>query len=136
MIDPHALTGESTPAEKGVGDRVFASTLVVAGKAYISAEAAGSETASATIGRILDQTAGYRLSSQQRVERLADRAVLPTLGLGAVGLATMGPAGALAVLHRDLGTGIRMAAPLAMLSSLALCATGGSWSRTAGRSSG
>ena len=26
MIDQHALTGESTPAEKGVGDRVFAST--------------------------------------------------------------------------------------------------------------
>ena len=32
MIDQHALTGESTPAEKGVGDRVFASTLLVAGK--------------------------------------------------------------------------------------------------------
>ena len=24
MIDQHALTGESTPAEKGVGDRVYA----------------------------------------------------------------------------------------------------------------
>ena len=32
MIDQHALTGESTPAEKGVGDRVFASTVMVAGK--------------------------------------------------------------------------------------------------------
>ena len=32
MIDQHALTGESTPAEKGVGDKVFASTLMVAGK--------------------------------------------------------------------------------------------------------
>ena len=30
MIDQHALTGESTPSEKGVGDRVFASTLMVA----------------------------------------------------------------------------------------------------------
>ena len=34
----------------------------------------------------------------------------------------MGPAGAVAVLNSDFGTGIRMAAPLAMLSSLALCA--------------
>jgi len=29
MIDQHALTGESMPAEKGVGDRVFASTVMV-----------------------------------------------------------------------------------------------------------
>ena len=53
---------------------------------------------------------------------MADKAVIPTLGLGAVGLATVGPAGALAVLKGDFGTGIRMSAPLAMLGSLALCA--------------
>ena len=35
MIDQHALTGESTPAEKGVGDRVFASTVLVAGKILV-----------------------------------------------------------------------------------------------------
>jgi P-type E1-E2 ATPase len=37
----------------------------------------------------------------------------------------MGPAGAVAVLNSDFGTGIRMAAPLAMLTSLALCANKG-----------
>jgi len=37
----------------------------------------------------------------------------------------MGPFGAVAVLNSDFGTGIRMAAPLAMLSSLALCASKG-----------
>ena len=51
--------------------------------------------------------------------------MIPTLTIGAVGLATMGPAGAVAVLNSDFGTGIRMAAPLAMLSSLALCANKG-----------
>jgi Cu2+-exporting ATPase len=39
-----------------------------------------------------------------------------------VALATMGPQGAVAVLNSDFGTGIRMAAPLGMLTSLALCA--------------
>src|SRR5262249_23923403 len=53
MIDQHALTGESTPAEKGPGDRVFASTLLVAGEVKVSVETSGSETASARIGRIL-----------------------------------------------------------------------------------
>ena len=67
----------------------------------------------------------YKLSSQHKGELLADRAVIPTLALGAIGMATMGPAGALAVLKSDFGTGIRMAAPLAMLSSLVLCADKG-----------
>jgi len=125
MIDQHALTGESTPAEKGVGDRVFASTLMVAGKIHVAVEKSGSETASAKIGQILSDTAGYKLSSQHKGERLADKAVIPTLAVGSVGYAVMGPGGAVAVLNSDFGTGIRMAAPLAMLSSLALCANKG-----------
>ncbi len=125
MIDQHALTGESTPAEKGVGDKVFASTIMVAGKALISVEQSGTETASAKIARILSDTAGYKLTSQHKGERLADKAVIPTLAIGAVGMAAMGPAGAVAALNSDFGTGIRMAAPLAMLSSLALCASKG-----------
>jgi heavy metal translocating P-type ATPase len=125
MIDQHALTGESTPAEKGVGDRVFASTLMVAGKMYVSVEKSGSDTASARISQILNDSAGYKLSSQHKGEVMADRAVIPTLAIGGVGLAAMGPAGCVAVLNSDFGTGIRMAAPLAMLSSLALCANKG-----------
>lgn len=122
MIDQHALTGESSPAEKGVGDKVFASTVMVGGKVFVSVERAGSETASAKISQILNDTAGYKLASQHKGERMADKAVIPTLTVGAIGMATMGPAGAVAVLNSDFGTGIRMAAPLAMLSSLALCA--------------
>ncbi len=125
MIDQHALTGESTPAEKGVGDRVFASTVMVAGKVLVSVETSGSDTASAKISQILNDTAGYKLASQHKGERLADKAVIPTLAVGAVGMAAMGPYGAVAVLNSDFGTGIRMAAPLAMLSSLALCANKG-----------
>ena len=122
MLDQHALTGESTPSEKGVGDRVFASTVMVAGKVYVSVETSGTETASAKISQILNDTAGYKLASQHKGEILADKAVIPTLTIGTIGLFTMGPAGAVAVLNSDFGTGIRMAAPLAMLSSLALCA--------------
>ncbi|MFO0867731.1 MAG: heavy metal translocating P-type ATPase [Pirellulales bacterium] len=125
MVDQHALTGESTPAEKVVGDRVFASTMLVAGKIYIEVEKAGTDTTSAKIAAILNDTAGYKLDSQNKGEKLADKAVVPTLALGALGLAVMGPAGATAVLNSDFGTGIRMAAPLAMLSSLTLCAQHG-----------
>jgi len=125
MIDQQSLTGEAMPAEKGVGDQVFASTLMVAGKICVSVEKSGSDTATAKIGQILQDTAGYKLASQHRGERLADKAVVPTLALGGVALATMGPQGAAAVLNSDMGTGIRIAAPLAMLSTLALCAQRG-----------
>lgn len=135
MIDQHALTGESSPAEKGVGDRVFASTVMVAGKVFVSVETSGNQTASAKIAQILNDTAGYKLSSQHKGEVLADKAVIPTLTVGAIGLATMGPGGAVAVLNSDFGTGIRMAAPLAMLSSLAPARTKESSSRTVVRSS-
>ena len=92
----------------------------------------GEETASAKISQILSDTAGYKLSSQHKGERLADKAVIPTLAVGALGMATMGPVGAVAVLNSDLGTGIRMAAPLAMLSSLTVCAQGHSRQGRAG----
>ena len=122
MIDQHALTGESTPAEKAVGDRVFASTLMVAGKAFIEVESSGGETTSAKISKILNDAAGYKLASQHKGERMADKAVIPTLAIATTAMATIGPAGAVAVLNSDFGTGIRMAAPLAMLTSLTLCA--------------
>ena len=125
MIDQQALTGESTPAEKGVGDRVFASTVMVAGKVQVAVEKSGGETATAKIAQILNNTAGYTLASQHKGEQLADKAVIPTLAIGALALGTMGPQGAAAVLNSDMGTGIRMAAPLAMLSTLALCAQRG-----------
>ena len=132
LIDQHALTGESSPVEKGRGDRVFASTVLVGGKIQIAVEQSGHETASARISQILTATAGYRLSSQHKGERLADKAVLPTLAVASTALATIGPAGAVAVLNSDFGTGIRIAASLAMLTSLTLCATREFSSKTGG----
>jgi Cu2+-exporting ATPase len=125
MIDQHTLTGESAPVEKTKGDRVLASTTVIAGKVRVSVTSAGTETTSAKLARILNDTAGYKLKSQSKGEELADRVVGPTLLLGALGLATTGIDGGAAVINCDLGTGIRVAAPIAMLSSLTLSAEHG-----------
>jgi Cu2+-exporting ATPase len=125
MVDQHTLTGESAPVEKIKGDRVLASTTLIAGKVRIAVTSAGEDTTSAKLARILNDTAGYKLRSQSKGEELADRAVVPTLALGALGLVTTGVNGAAAVVNCDLGTGIRMAAPIAMLSSLTLSAEHG-----------
>ncbi len=125
QLDQHVLTGNATPAEKSAGDRVFASTLMISGRAFIEVESSESETASAQISKILNDAADYKLLSQRRRERFADHAVLPTLALSGTALATIGPAGAMAVLYSDFRTGIRLAAPLAMLASVTLCARRG-----------
>ena len=125
LIDQHVLTGESAPDEKGAGATVFASTVVLAGKLFVRVAAAGTETTAARIGQILNDAAGYTLRAQSRAEELADKAVIPTLGLAALGLGTVGVGGATAIINSDFGTGIRMAAPLAMLTSLSVCAQRG-----------
>ena len=125
MVDQHALTGESAPVEKIKGDRVLAATTLIAGKIRVAVTSAGEETTSAKLAQILNDTAGYTLDAQSKGEKLADRAVAPTLALGAFSLAARGVNSAVAVVNCDLGTGIRMAAPIAMLSSLTLCAQQG-----------
>ena len=47
MIDQHILTGESAPVEKGEGERVYAATVMLAGKIMVSVDKAGTETAAA-----------------------------------------------------------------------------------------
>ena len=125
MIDQHALTGESAPVEKTAGDEVFAGTTVIAGKIRVSVTSAGAETTAARLAQILNETSGHTLKAQSSGQLLADRAVVPTLALGAFSLAVRGTASAVAVVNCDLGTGIRMAAPIAMLSSLTLAAQQG-----------
>lgn len=125
MVDQHTLTGESAPVEKIKGDRVLAATTLIAGKIRVAVISAGEETTSAKLAQILNDTAGYTLDAQSKGEKLADRAVLPTLALGTVSLLTRSLDSAVAVINCDLGTGIRMAAPIAMLSSLTLCAQQG-----------
>jgi cation transport ATPase len=125
VIDRHRLTGERTSDQKTVGDRVQASTEVRSGQIHITVETTGTETSSARIGLAINEASGHRLETQERGERMADQAVIPTLALGAIGFAAMGPAGAAAVLNTDFSTGIRIAAPMALLSCLTHCARNG-----------
>lgn len=125
LVDQHTLTGESAPVEKSAGDPVLAATMLISGEFHVKVLKSGCETTSAKIGAILQHTADYKLSLQTRGESLSDRAVPPTLALGGLGLATLGLDGGVAVLNSECGTGIRMAAPLGVLSSLTLCATKG-----------
>lgn len=125
MVDQQSLTGEATPAEKRKGDPVFAMTIVVAGQIQVEVVETGEDTLASRIVQIVNDAASYKVSVQSMGERTADQMVLPTLGLGALGYLLNGTNALLATVNADYGTGIRVAAPIALLASLGNAAKNG-----------
>ena len=124
-IDQRQLTGESQPAEKGVGDQVFASTTVLSGRILIKVERAGKDTVAAQIGEILSRTADLKMSLQSRGEEISDKSALPTLVLSALALPIIGANGALAVLFSSFGYNMRVIAPISVLNFLQIASGAG-----------
>ncbi len=117
-VDQHILTGESQPLEKGVGEQVFASTVVLAGRIGVQVENSGSDTVVAQIGEVLNRTVDYKMSIESRGEEIANRLSLPTLAVGALALPVVGHVGALAVLTSGLGDDMRILGPISLLNHL------------------
>lgn len=124
-VDQRLLTGEAQPAEKGVGDRVFAATIVLTGRICIQVDKAGTDIVVAHIDDILNRAADFQGSQQTRAEEIADRAVLPTLGLSACALSMLGRVSAVAVLSANYLDTTRFASPLGMLNFLTLASQRG-----------
>ena len=124
-IDQRMLTGEAQPIDKGVGDTVLATTIVLSGRLHIQVDKAGTATVAAQIEDILARTAEAQSAQQTRIETFADRAVLPTLGLSAVALSLLGRVSAVAVLNANYMDAARVTSPLSMLNFLTLAAQRG-----------
>jgi len=116
MVDQHMLTGESQPAEKMVGDRVLAATLVITGKIYVQVEKTGAETNAAEIAAILQKAMNYRLTFISRVQNFNDSMVAPLLGLGVLSWLTLGPWATAAITSVGVGLVARIGGPMSMLS--------------------
>ena len=125
MIDQQSLTGESTPADKQEDDHVYASTVIVAGKVSVKVEETGKNTLASQVISIINEASNYDVKLQSVGEKMADKMVIPTLGLGVMGYATAGSGALLAIINADYGTGIRVAAPIALLASLGNAAKNG-----------
>ncbi|HXJ42236.1 MAG TPA: heavy metal translocating P-type ATPase, partial [Bryobacteraceae bacterium] len=117
-VDQHVLTGEAQPAEKGPGDRVFAATVMLAGRVEVKVEKTGAETAAAQIRDLLANTTDFRTAIQARWVGVANQTVLPTLGLAALALPILGPVSALAVINSNYVAVLKVASPLGMLNFL------------------
>ncbi|MBF0376217.1 MAG: heavy metal translocating P-type ATPase [Desulfamplus sp.] len=123
-IDQHQLTGEAQPAEKTLGDSVFAGTVVLSGRLNIRVEKAGADTVIAQLGEILSRTADFKTSIQSKGRVIADKAVVPTLALSAMAV-PLGATHALAVLNSGFGYNMRLIAPISMLNFLSIASKEG-----------
>ena len=68
-VDESALTGESLPVQKKIGDTVKTATFAVSGRIVLRAEKIGRDTALAQIIRLVDEAT----SSKAPIARLADK---------------------------------------------------------------
>jgi Cu2+-exporting ATPase len=125
-VDEKALTGESLPRERRVGDRVLAATVVLEGQIVVEVERTGRDTTAAKIVQILEGAGAKPMTLQRDTERTADRLVLPTIGLaGGAAFFAQQVDRMTSVLITDFGTGIRIAVPTNALTAMTLAARQG-----------
>lgn len=115
-VDQQALTGESQPVEKEVGDEVLASTVVLSGRILVNVERAGTETTVAQIGKVLNNTIRSKSEVEFKIERFVDRTVAPTLVVSALVVPVLGFPGAIAILLAHFRRRPALYVSLAMLN--------------------
>lgn len=118
-IDQKTITGEGLPVTRRAGDNAFAATVLREGQITVRATRVGIATTAGQIARLVDSVPLGDTRMQNHAELLADRLVVPTLGLasGTAALTTDFNR-FLSLVIVDYGTGIRVAAPTSVLSSM------------------
>ncbi|AKU96562.1 Lead, cadmium, zinc and mercury transporting ATPase [Labilithrix luteola] len=125
-LDEKALTGESMPRVRRKGEQVMASSVVVEGSAVVEVHRAGHDTTASRIVQILEGAGDKPMSLQRHTEAIADRLVLPTIGLaGASTLLSSELERMTSVLITDFGTGIRVSVPTCVLAGMTRAARDG-----------
>ena len=85
LVDESVLTGESVPVEKGVGEEVFAGTLLVRGRALLEVTRTGAQSAMGRIAHLLAEMEEEKTPLERRLHafghRVARLVLLLALGL-------------------------------------------------------
>lgn len=126
MIDQKTITGEGLPVMRGKGEAVFAATVICDGQITIRAIRVGAATTAGQIAQLVESAPIGDTRMQNHAEKLADRLVVPTVALAAGTAAVTGDFNRfLSLVIVDYGTGIRVAAPTAVLASMTHAARAG-----------
>ncbi|WP_375777363.1 heavy metal translocating P-type ATPase [Bradyrhizobium sp. ma5] len=125
-IDQKTITGEGLPVHRGKGEAAFAATVIREGQITLRALRVGTATTAGQIVRLIESAPIGDTRMQNHAERFADRLVAPTLALATGTAMVSGDFNRfLSLVIVDYGTGIRVAAPTSVLSSMTLAARTG-----------
>jgi heavy metal translocating P-type ATPase len=126
LIDQKTITGEGLPIMRGKGEAVFAATVIRDGQLTVRAVRVGTSTTAGQIARLVESAPIGDTRMQNHAEKLADRLVVPTLALASGTALVSGDFNRfLSLVIVDYGTGIRVAAPTAVLASMTHAARAG-----------
>jgi Cu2+-exporting ATPase len=126
VVDQRAITGESLPIMRSAGEYVFAGTVVREGKLYVRAQRVGLDTTVAHIVKMVQSAPTGETRMQNYAEKFADGLVLPSLALASGLFAVTGNANRfVSMTIIDYGTGMRVAAPISVLSTMIRAARNG-----------
>jgi heavy metal translocating P-type ATPase len=119
MIDQKTITGEGLPVTRAKGEPVFAATVIRDGQLTVRAIRVGTATTAGQIAHLVESAPIGDTRMQNHAEKLADRLVVPTLALATGTAALSGDFNRfLSLVIVDYGTGIRVAAPTAVMASM------------------
>lgn len=119
-LDVVKLTGESVPREAGPGDEVLAGFILLEGSLIIQTSAVGEATRIGQITSMIESAPVFDTRVGNYAGKIANLFVMPTLALA--GLSLLLSAGNIAqaasLLMFDLGTGLRVSVPTAIMAAL------------------
>jgi heavy metal translocating P-type ATPase len=119
-LDVVKLTGESVPRHAGPGDEVLAGFILLEGSLVVETQAVGEATRVGQITAMIESAPVYDTRVGNVAGKVANRFVLPTLALAGLSLLISGGniAQAASLLMFDLGTGLRVSVPTAIMAAL------------------
>jgi heavy metal translocating P-type ATPase len=119
-LDVVKLTGESVPRHAAAGDEVLAGFLLLEGSLIVETTAVGEATRVGQITAMIESAPVYDTRVGNVAAQVANRFVLPTLALAGVSLLLSAGniAQAASLLMFDLGTGLRVSVPTAIMAAL------------------
>ncbi|CAK6692644.1 Potassium-transporting ATPase ATP-binding subunit [Synechococcus sp. CBW1107] len=119
-LDVVKLTGESVPRHAGPGDEVLAGFILLEGSLVVETQAVGEATRVGQITAMIESAPVYDTRVGNVAGKVANRFVLPTLALAGLSLLLSGGnvAQAASLLMFDLGTGLRVSVPTAIMAAL------------------
>jgi Cu2+-exporting ATPase len=119
LVDTRSWTGESLPRDVQPGGTILAGSGLADGRIVIEVTAAGEDTRAGRLAIALEEALAADTRVSDMARQIADRFVLPVLGAsGLIFLLTGNVSAVVAMLIFDYGTGVRVAIPTTILTTM------------------